>query len=891
VTTPLAARRLEVLAAARADPRGFLRLEPASLRFSLGTSLADVAVPVELSADAAAILQGAAVELALLLASHHRGFVAGDDLDRLILREDYAGLPTVPPTLAAVGGGPDLRAAAQLAPGIHPALTGGVVSAWMGKGGRGRSLVALWIELLRQGFAEMATSRGREETPFLVALALSASSAAGQDAVREALPGPPLDRYFRAATLAGLWLAARTGLARAWREAGREQGGAGDPLLLRLEASLTPTSFLGGRAGVLQGGATFYGLDLLAGVPGAEELAARLAAGGPAAEAQEELARALREEEDLSRRAEQAAAVARLRLLVAEGLAAAEGRGPRTALDPVRAAYSGPGALAAATADEASRKALLKTLQGAAPRGGGGDPLQRAAQVVRAWRQKEPGQAVGLTREAALAAYAEAAAALLCDLALDRLAAGARRALSFRTGREAEGGADAEWEGGRLYRLSARPGPILHPQEERRTGHLFADVKDFTRRTALLGEASMADFLRREFYGPILAAAKEHFGGMGHLADRGGVSLNNLLGDAVSFGGRIDGLVFLVKIVRAQLAAYAHRLSREVSSEVVARQIAGIEQVQAEALGVARAARTQAEALAAAVPPGTPRQAAALLRLQRARAEEARLGAERERALARARGEALEAGAFLSYGPEPLVLLIEDDVFGRNRVAIAEKINESARGTARAAGARIGADAALRRERARRGNPALAHAWSVFVGQPLSLQLPPELEEEAVRAWHSGDGAAAMKLLSGPVRDALAAAGREEGDAAGDIYNSGAALSEEALEAFLAEVHRARDVRRVTLEPAEIPEALRERWFFGDGPQELVACFQGTRVLELFRRVGRAAFRGLGTVVVWELCAEDGGPGALAAALGPGWLGPRGEAAPGLPGQGAGGGR
>jgi hypothetical protein len=227
---------------------------------------------------------------------------------------------------------------------------------------------------------------------------------------------------------------------------------------------------------------------------------------------------------------------------------------------------------------------------------------------------------------------------------------------------------------------------------------------------------------------------------------------------------------------------------------------------------------------------------------------------------------------FVSYGPEALVLVIEDDVFGRNRVAIAEKINESARGTARAAAARVRADAALQRERDLHGNPALSHAWSVFVGQPLSLQLPPQIEDAAVRAWLSGDGKGAMKLLSGPVRDALDAAGRDEGLAAGDIYNSGAALSEEALEAYLEEVQRDRQVRRMTLDPVRLPEELRSRWYFGEGPQELVVCFQGNRVLELFRRVGRAAFKGLGTVVVWELCAEDGGPGALAAALGQTWL-------------------
>jgi hypothetical protein len=35
-----------------------------------------------------------------------------------------------------------------------------------------------------------------------------------------------------------------------------------------------------------------------------------------------------------------------------------------------------------------------------------------------------------------------------------------------------------------------------------------------------------------------------------------------------------------------------------------------------------------------------------------------------------------------------------------------------------------------------------------------------------------------------------------------------------------------------------------------------------------------AAFKGLGDVVVWELCADGGGPGALAQALGASWLGP-----------------
>jgi hypothetical protein len=623
---------------------------------------------------------------------------------------------------------------------------------------------------------------------------------------------------------------------------------------------------------VLAGGATLYGCELSAGAPRADEHAARLAAGGAPEAVQAEIAAALADDEELSRRAEAAMAMARLRELLAAGLAAAEAAGQGDGVAELRATFSGPGALAAAIGDEAARKALGKALLAAALRGEAGALLERAARLVRAWKQKDPAHAWGLSREAARLEYAAAATALACDLALERISSGARRALSFRTGREAEGGADAEWEGGRLYRLSPRAGAILRQSAERPTGHLFADVKDFTRRTSLLGQASMAEFLRREFYVPILTAAKEHFGGMQHLADRGGVSLNNLLGDAVSFTGGIDGMVSLARAIRAQFAAYAMRLAREVSSEVVARQIAAIEEAQAAALGAARAVRAEVDAALAAEPPGTPRHAAARARAGRARLEEVRLAEERERALARARGEALEAGTFISFGAPPLVVAIEDEVFGRNRVAIAEKINESARGTARAPAARARADAALSRERARRGSPALAHAWSVFIGQPLTLAIPAHVEDAALGLWRSGDHQGAMRALSTPARDGLEAAAREAGERPGDIYNSGAALSEEALEAFLAEVEGARVIRRLRLAPEEIPEPLRARWFFGEGPQELVACFQGPRLAELFRRVGRAGFKGLGGVVVWELCAEDGGPGALASALGARWL-------------------
>jgi hypothetical protein len=868
VPTPLAARRLEIHAAARRDLVGFLRLDPAGLRFSLGTSLAELVVPIEVTPDARAIVRQAAVELALLLATHHRAFVPAEDVDQLILREEYASLPAVEPRLGAGGaGGPDLRGAAQLGPAIHPALMGGLVSAWMGKGGKGRSLVALWIALLQRAFAEMADAGEKEPTPLLVALTLSSESAAAAEEVRPCLPRAPLDRYLRAATLSGLWLAARTGLARAWRDAGRTPD---DPLLPRIEAALSPCAILGGRAAVIAGGATLYGCELSAGIPRGDELFARLAQGGDAEAVAAELANAIGADAELARRAEETAALARLREALAAAVASVEAAEDAAGAEPLRALLCAPGALAQAMAEEPGRKELLARLVAVAS--GVSGAVDRAGRVVKAWRPKDPAAAVGLDRKAARAAWADAAVALLADATLDRLAAPARKVLSFRTGREAEGGNDLEWEAGRLYRLSARGGAILHRAEERAAGHLFADVKDFTRRTALLGQASMAEYLRREFYLPILEAAKEHFGGMQHLADRGGVVLNNLVGDAVSFSGRVDQMVELAKRVRAQFRAYAARLSREISSEVVASQIAAIEAQAADGLRRAREALASSDAALASAAPGTPQQSAIAAAAARARAEEAQLQSERERALARARGEVLEAGVFVSYGPAPLVVVIEDEVFGRNRVAIAEKINESARGTARTGPARLRADAALARERARRGAPGIEHAWLVFVGQPMQIAVSPEAEDHAVRLFRTGDAQGALRGLVVPVRDGVEAAARP-GERAGDIYNAGAALSEEALEAFLSEVSREREVRRATLDPAEIPEALRARFFYGEEPLFFVACFgRGGRIAELFRRVGVAAFRGLGEVPIWELCGEGGGAGALAEAFGARWL-------------------
>src|SRR5207302_3369414 len=103
-----------------------------------------------------------------------------------------------------------------------------------------------------------------------------------------------------------------------------------------------------------------------------------------------------------------------------------------------------------------------------------------------------------------------------------------------------------------------------------------------------------------------------------------------------------------------------------------------------------------------------------------------------------ATGEKLEAGIFISFGAAPEVATFEDHIFGQIKVSIAEKINESARGTARNGGVRARVDAHLAAERARVGKPGLICPLHVAVSQPLSRPVPADVELAVRRSVATG---------------------------------------------------------------------------------------------------------------------------------------------------------
>jgi hypothetical protein len=828
--SPIAQRRLELVTQLHGRASELLRLEPGRLRFSLGVSLADLRLPFHITPEAAALFPQGARQLAMMLLSRHRDLVSTGEFDRFLLVDEYSTLPALPATLSPASGGPDTRAVADLATLTHPLLTGGVMAAWLGPGGGGRSLVALVIELMRRAFGEMKDSRGREETPALVALMLSSQLPGVEGALRALDLPPSVQRQLMTGAATGLYLALRLGVERALREAQPSED-----LAARIEAALGPMAVLGGTKLLLTGGSTLYGCELLAGVPDAEKLVAQYPGGLPVDAVQATLRQLISSDDTMARRAELAVGLSGLREELVSAVRVGESGGFKSALTQyLRELATRPTALTALLADDKTRKQLVKDLRSYADtlKGGAAESLNALATRFKEYSAKAPAEAAGLSRAGAHAHYASAATAFVCDLWLERTLFPVRRMLYPRTGEEAEGGLEAEYQTGRLYLLSTRPEPILRSAVSAPVAHLFVDVKDFTRRTQLLGGAAMADFLRREFYLPILTEAKALYGGMTQLADKGGVSVNNLLGDALSLSGTVDRLVTLAVAIRRQLVSYEQRLAQAISREQVEATLKALEEEYERKLQSAR--------------PGLRHI------IQR----------ERESALARARGEGLEAGVFLSFGPAPLVITLEDDVFGLSKVAIADRINESARGTARSGAARAKADAMLARERQRRGNPSLAHPWMVFVGAPLSVQVPYSAEAEARAALKAGDLEGAMRALEQSVRDALEDAAKQGEDSPGDIYNAGVALSEETLLAYQEAVGDQRFFCQLEVVPETLHPEIRERYFFAPETLRLTVGFHPTGELaEVFRFAGRVMFKGLerkGGLGVWELVDEHG---------------------------------
>ena len=847
-----------------------LKLDGRALRFHVGTSLADVRVPVHLDGAVEESVVAAARDLFFLLCVRHRAALRESEYDQLLLLDGFDPRALRPVSFAAPATvtRDGIRRAFLEAPELHPALDSGLVASWISSGRPGRLLVGALNALLRRAIDEGAGSEQKEPTPYLLMLALRGLAEPALAAVRKIPVQQPTSRALQGAVGAGLLLAVRLAL--------REAAVTGGPGGLQCTAAESALHWIGGLRLLPGSGVTCYGVPFLEPVAQLEQLGQKLAKGGTPDSVTREVVAELSRSKDSQRRAGRVVALARLRGDLLQLLRLVEaGRATPLALEGLTLAqlFGLPGALERVLAAPASRKDLTVRAKAGA-KGAANEPsrvlLESVALAGREWRDDDVGGFV--LPEVVGRVFGGAVTALAIDSVLDHSLDAAETQLVHRSGEDIGAG----HEGGKLYLFglsASEQKPILFTRTRApQMGHLFCDMKDFTKRTAFLKETVVADFLSREFYGPILTAAARHQHGAAHLADKGGIYLNNLLGDAVSFSGDIVALMELTQDIRVALQSYSRRLDGEASSEAVARTTAAIEkkfQSRREELAAFLKSATEAQRKGTLDPASgeEPSHRIRVLEVELQLLED-----ERESEQSLASGEKLEAGIFVSFGAAPEVATFEDSVFGAIKVSIAEKINESARGTARNGGVRARIDALLAHERARLGKPELVCPLSVSVSQPLSMPISGDAEMAVRRSLAAGDVEGAETVLAESVRNFVAQlASQEASGDRGDIYNGGAAVSEEALQAYMAArgsgglVFLRRDIDVTALHPS-----ISSRFVFPMPTLRLVLAGApaSQSLQQLYVHVGRALFKGFekaGGLGVYEQVPPDAAFFALVA--------------------------
>jgi hypothetical protein len=499
-----------------------------------------------------------------------------------------------------------------------------------------------------------------------------------------------------------------------------------------------------------------------------------------------------------------------------------------------------PTAIEATFEDKRRRKEAQKMLESAPARPEASGPLAGLADLLQNYNPKQPVKKILSDLEVSKNSI-HSILADTGDILTARVASEALRRFSRRTGKESDRSIADEYEAGRLYRFGLGAESFLKTyQRTAEVGHYFIDVKDYTRRTSLLKEEVMADFIRREFYEPILAIGQEFYRGLPQLSDRGGLYLNNLLGDAVSFSGDVVALLNIARSIRVHLDSYSQSLSRRLDQTDLARKVAVIQErfddtrIRLESWG--------------------PKGKDAIQRLE----------AAREEALGKIKGENLVAGSFIAYGASPAVVTFEDPIWGGVQVSIAEKINESARGTARSGSVLAFTLALLQLQRQRTNNPNLELPFRVYVANTMSLPLPPEAELALKHAFAQSNQEKALQIFGHVAKnhvEGTLAGGREAVEnymiQGMTLYNAGDALSGEALRAYREARTGELEFHDRTIRVSELgPEILNR---FGCSQPDLhliVGMSPFGKDPELFRYAGTVVFKGFerdAPTEIWEM--------------------------------------
>jgi hypothetical protein len=519
---------------------------------------------------------------------------------------------------------------------------------------------------------------------------------------------------------------------------------------------------------------------------------------------------------------------------------------------------------------------------------------------------------------------------------------------------------EEEYDKGRIYRLATDARPTLQDLTIKKEGHLFMDLRGFTQRMCRAKEITTADFMLKDFYLPILEVAKKY-----HTDT--GVRLNNLVGDALSFSGRIKPLAALAREVREIFArctehmkeqegllgdgdamrAMGERYQRERKAilrerKAIEESIQGIEQELRlkEFLNPAHLLKIQEEEFDAkfadcqrlmiTLPHEIEREEdferkkqlidlqenlftlqegitdhkreltesitsigeddlneifrlvcseerEELERLRRLLKEsydkESDLNRAYEMEIASGGDDRVEYGLFISYGDAAETISFEDPFWGKMNVAIAEKLNEAARGTVRNPDIRKKLDLLLRNARLARGNPALTYPFYVFVDGCYGLSFRSDVSTMVDRVLESKDkrtAQEAMEIAASLFMNDIEKGIRDSGDDGwetltyfNDIYNLGEAMSGEALQAYLKEISPHTYYFDKHVKITELHQEIQKRFFFPSSEIKFFICVEqdeGQLHFDLIRYVGELVFKGFDlhqSTAVYEMVRKN----------------------------------
>ncbi|MEE8185274.1 MAG: hypothetical protein V3T96_02610 [Thermodesulfobacteriota bacterium] len=428
----------------------------------------------------------------------------------------------------------------------------------------------------------------------------------------------------------------------------------------------------------------------------------------------------------------------------------------------------------------------------------------------------------------------------------------------------------SEYERGRLYRFSSDETQIIKALELEERGYLFVDMKDFSRKTFKVKEIAMADFMKVNFYVPILEAARRYRRGSGLLEDTSGIQLDNILGDAAVFSGGVSSLVYLARDIQKISVKYREELKKRFSSLSDQRTTSKIHENYGRVKEDLKEEQKEAEKAVSRAEKG------AKARLIGLKEKESRLERNYREALEEAIKTEIESGLIITYGKkaENIIILGKKDFFKEVNIAIGEKINEAARGTYRNSVVWAKLEMALEGERHKRNKPELKYPFDVYIDRTYSIRMTPDMDtaiEELMTHRDTGmiKGLAELvaneyfsdlkKIASGtPISSTKLLRSMT------DIYNKGQSLSSDALKAYITETRGVKNFFQRRANVQELHEEIREIFYFPVDPLELwfgVEVKDGVEMVEIFYMAGKVTFKGFEEApptVVYEMLNREG---------------------------------